>query len=326
MTEDVMGTGGQYSERSGSCIMVLTGGGKLQGRIASKIYSLLVAVAKPLSRKKTNYLMRIDMKNIDKNKITLFGLIYKKYFEKVVWSSEGKANEYLKALGKMVFKLLDVISNIVNSFCYLPSEDLKESFRKRLDPFYVTDDRLEISPHYEATKAKVETGYSFCTVCSETDCSLNKAMCIQMATAAEMIQKMRQFDGGRKITLTMLDLFRKDELEHFLVKFTTQEYPIEWNASLEWSKINVGWPRKLTSEFDLENAVIRYDIFGKEIYRENAWNGTYTKSMFEELPEDSTRFPANLEELLDSTFGAIDDTIIQFDSSESLKERYTMII
>ena len=317
-----MGTGGTYSERSGSCLMVLTGGGKLQGRVASKLYAVLLLTAEPMSNKKTNYLMRIDMKNINKNKSTLFALIYNKYFERVVWSSEGKANAYLKALGQMVFKVIDVIANIVNSFCYLPSESLKESFRKRLDPFYVTDDRLEISPHYEETKAKIETGYGFCTVCSSTECSLNKAMCIQFATVAEMIEKMSQFDGGKKITLTMLDFFRKDECEHFFAKFTTQSYPIEWNENLEWAKAKIGWPRKLTADFDLKDAVIRYDITGKEIYREDAWNGVYTKSMFELLSEDTERFPVNLEELLDSTFGAIDETIIQFDSSESLKERY----
>ena len=320
VTEDIMGVGAIHSERTGSGIMVLTGGGKLQGRVASKIYSLLFAVMKPMSHKKTSYLMTIDIKNVDENKISLFALVYNKYFERVVWSKEGRANTYLVSLGQMVFKLIDVISNIVNSFCYMPPESLKETLSRRLDPFYVKDDRLEISPHYEATKAQVKTGYSFCTICSSTDCSLNKAMCIQFATVAEMIEGMAQFDGGRNIKLTMLDFFRKDEIEHFLKNFTVQSYPVEWNVTLDWVQTRVGWPRKLTEDFDLGTAVIRYDIDDKEIYREDAWNGVYTKSMFDLLADDQTRLPANFEELLDSTFGVVDDTIIRFDSSESVKE------
>ena len=320
MTEDFMGIGRINSERQGSCLMVLTGGGKLQGRVASKIYSLLFATVKPMTHKKTSYLMGIDIKNVDKNKISLFATVYVKYFEKVVWSDAGKTNTYLVSLGRIVFKLIDVISNIVNSFCYMPPESLKESLKKRLDPFYVTDDRLEISPHYEETKAKVETGYSFCTVCSETNCSLNKAMCIQFATVAEMIESLNQFDGERQIKLTMLDFFRRDEINHFLDKFTTQGYPVDWTANLEWTDKKYGWPRKLTADFELSNAIIRYDIDGKSIYREDAWDGLYQKSMFHILSEDEIRIPVNLEELLDSNIGAVDDTIVRFNSNESLKE------
>ena len=66
--------------------------------------------------------------------------------------------------------------------------------------------------------------------------------------------------------------------------------------------------------------IYRYDIDGKGIYREDAWDGIYTKSMFEPLAEGEKRMPLNFLELLDSTFGAVDETIIQFDSDESIKE------
>ena len=257
MTEDGMGSGTVYSERPGTCIRVLTGGGKLQGRIASKIYALLLAVGDPRYNKRTNYLMSIDIKSIDKEKATLFASVYNKYFERVIWSDHGKANAYLKSLGKMVFKLIDVVANIVNSYCYLPPETLRANLRRRLDPFYVTDDRLEISPHYDQSKANNTISYSFCTVCSGTSCSLNKAMCIQFATVAEMIEKMKQFPVGKKINLSMLDFFRKVECEDFLVEFTDQIQPSEQDSTLSWANANLGWPRKLKEEFDLIDAVVR---------------------------------------------------------------------
>ena len=223
LTEDVMGASKDYSDRPGTCIRALTGGAKLQGRVSSKVYVTSFVVMDPSTPKKASYMMIFDIKKVHKDKVKLFANVYNKYFEKIIWSKTGKANNYLKELGESVFKVIDVVSNVMNSYCYNPTEGLVASLKRGLDPFYVTDDRLEISPHYEASKSKAKFGYSFCTECSEPSCALNKAMCIVFQTVAEMIEKFSQFEASKRIKLSMLDFFREDEIEHFLTKFTGKD-------------------------------------------------------------------------------------------------------
>ena len=105
-----------------------------------------------------------------------------------------------------------------------------------------------------------------------------------------------------------------------------QEYPIVFeDQTPKWTKIITSWPRKLTAEIKLEKVAIRYNVLGKDIYREDVWNGKYTVDMFQKLTNEDTRLPPNFVELLDSPWGGIEESIIQFDSSESLQEGFLLL-
>ena len=165
----------------------------------------------------------------------------------------------------------------------------------------------------------IKSGYSFCSICSDASCTLNKAMCIIVATTAELIEKTSKMGENKNVKLSMLDFFTKDEIEHFLQNFTTQGYPVSYGAkSPDWVKANVNWPRKMTGQINLKKASIRYDVKGKDIYREDVWDGFYTEKMFEVIPDDEQRFPDNFDELLDSAFGAVDESIISIDLNETI--------
>ena len=143
-------------------------------------------------------------------------------------------------------------------------------------------------------------------------------MCILFASAAELVQKANSFDDKRKIKLTLLDFFTSDEVEHFLKNFTVQGYPVSNEVTPLWLPTKYNWPRKMTEHINLREASIRYDIKGKDIYRQDVWNGLYTGRMFEIFPENQERFPPNFEELLDSAFGAVDDSIIVIEMNETV--------
>lgn len=152
VTDDVMGASSEFDYKIGTCIRALTGGGKLQGRISSKAYAILVAVMMPLSVKRAHYMVVFDIKNVVKHKVKFFATIYNKYFEKVIWSREGKANGYLTELGEAVLKFLDIVSNTMKPYCYNPPNEHKESLRRGNTGIYRSDDKMEISPHYESSK------------------------------------------------------------------------------------------------------------------------------------------------------------------------------
>ena len=318
VTDDVLGASSDTDYKIGTCIRALTGGGRLQGRISSKAYAILVAVMMPLSIKRAHYMVLFDIKNVIKHKVKFFATIYNKYFEKVIWSREGKANGYLTELGEAVLKFLDVVSNTMKPYCYNPPIEHKESLRRGSTGIYRADDKMEIASHYESSKRNTKAGYSFCSICSEPSCLLNKAMCIIFATTAELIQKANSFDEKRKIKLTLMDFFTTDEVEHFLRNFTVQGYPVSNEVTPLWLQTKYTWPRKMTEHIDLREASIRYDIKGKDIYRQDVWNGRYSGKMFEIIPENQERFPPDFDELLDSAFGAVDDSIIEIEMNETV--------
>ena len=151
-------------------------------------------------------------------------------------------------------------------------------------------------------------------------------MCIVFATVAELIETVTKFDDKRRIKLTMLDFFTEDEIEHFLKNFTAQGYPVSYSArSPDWLKTNVNWPRKMTESIDLREASIRYDIKNKDIYRQDVWNGLYTVDMFKPIASSENRFPSDFDELLDSPFGAIDDSIIEIEMNDTVAPNFSEV-
>ena len=159
VTDDVMGASTDYDNKPGSCIRALTGGGRLQGRISSKAYAILFAVYNPLKTKRAHYMVVFDVKNMVKNKVRLFSTVYNKYFERVVWSREGKANGYLNQLGEAILKFLDIVSNTMKPYCYNPPLEHKQSLRKGNTGIYKSDDKLEIAPHYESSKRNTKESF-----------------------------------------------------------------------------------------------------------------------------------------------------------------------
>ena len=161
VTDDVMGASKDFDSKPGSCIRALTGGGRLQGRISSKAYAILFAIYKPHSVKRAHYMVLFDVKEVAKFKVRLFSTVYNKYFERMIWSRSGKANGYLKELGEMVLKFLDVVSNSIKPYCYNPPFEHKQSLRRGNTGIYTSDDKLEISPHYESSKRSAKEGFLF---------------------------------------------------------------------------------------------------------------------------------------------------------------------
>ena len=115
VTDDVVGASVDFDSKPGPCIRALTGGGRLQGRISSKAYAILFLVMDPKSVKRAHYMVLFDISNAIKPKVKLFSKVYIKYFEKMIWSKEGKANQYLATLGDAVLKLLDIVSNTMQT-------------------------------------------------------------------------------------------------------------------------------------------------------------------------------------------------------------------
>ena len=122
-----------------------------------------------------------------------------------------------------------------------------------------------------------------------------------------------------------MDFFTEDEVKHFLKCFTIQGYPVSNSTNLNWMDTQITWPRKLTSQIELREAAIRYDINKKDVYRQDVWNGLYTKEIFDKIDASEERFPPNFEELLNSTFGVEDESVftIRLDSNETLNPSYT---
>ena len=319
-----MGASESADNKPGSCIRVLTGGGRLQGRISSKAYAIKFLVEIPTSVKRAHYMVIFDILKVVKPKVRLFSNVYTKYFEKTIWSKEGKTNQYLAILGESVLKLLDIVANALKPYCYNPPYEHKQNLRIGVTGIYKEDDKLEIAPHYESSKKNAKCGYSFCTECSETTCKLNKAMCVVFASTAEFIMTLNSMEEGKKVKFTMTDFFTDDEIKHCLKKFTVQAYPVS-NNSVNWISNDLTWPRKMSREINLREAAIRYDIKRKDVYRQDVWDGLYTPEMFEKMDASIERFPPNFDDLLESTFGVNDESVftIRLDSNESITPEFS---
>ena len=321
-----MGASVNYDNKPGTCIRALTGGGRLQGRISSKAYAILFLVKTPISIKRAHYMVIFDIKEMVKHKVRLFSNVYNKYFERTIWSKDGKANKYLAVLGEAVLKLLDIVANTIKPYCYNPPHEHKQNLKIGTTGIYRDDDKLEIAPHYEDSKRNAKAGYSFCTECSESTCKLNKAMCVIFASVAEFIEVLKNLEDGKKIKLSMLDFFTEDEINHFLIKFTTQGHPVSnYDRPLEWLNNEIIWPRRITTDIDLREAAIRYDVVEKDIYRQDVWDGLYTREIFEKIDASIDRFPPNFDDLLNSAFGVNDESVftIRLDSNESINPDFT---
>ena len=118
----------------------------------------------------------------------------------------------------------------------------------------------------------------------------------------------------------MLDFFKKTELEYFIEKFTQDKWPnMNKRSRLSWSTNNeafYNWPRLITQEMNFSRAVMRWDFEERVAFRQNGWNGTLEKLMFEEINENVKRMPDNFEERLDAVEPEVSMYVV--DSSERM--------
>ena len=264
---------------------------------------------------------------------------------RVVWSDKNKANEYLKKLGKAVIKYVDGLSNLTKSYCYVPSERTKHELRGSQMGAALKAEKIEISEHYEETKENFTTGITFCSVCCSYQCPMNRNMILMIAetaglllgtvfthyitnhveqillkTSDKLFIACDDFPEEEKVRLTMLDFFKKTELEYFIEKFTVDKWPnMNKRSRLSWSTNNeafYNWPRLITQEMNFSRAVMRWDFEERVAFRQNGWNGTLERLMFEEINENVKRMPDNFEERLDAE--EPDVSIFVVDSSERM--------
>ena len=313
ITENSIGCDGTHGTEFGSFLMIHTGGGKLQGRVASKIYALLLAVMKWNTNKKPVGNAFVNIRDADPVKTHFFAEVYQKFFERNIWTyGDCIANDYLLKLGNAVFKFIDTISNISKSYCYFPSERFKRSLERGIAGIQTTEDKLEIAPHYEAAKRNFKTGITFCSECGDTECALNRAMCIIVAESTDFIQEIRDVPDNMKVKFTLLDFFRRDELEHFIHNFTVPaEHSISENVKLEWMELESRWPRKLKEGVNLNLAALRWDIKKATTYRDGVWNGNYQKWMFEDIVDKAGQIPENFSSLISHVNTNTEDSIFE---------------
>ena len=316
VTENSIGCDGKNGDKPGTFLMIHTGGGKLQGRVSSKVYAIMLAICKWNASKKPVGNAFVNIKDVDPDKSLFFSEVYQRFFEKNIWTyNDCKANEYLLKLGNAVFKFIDITSNITKSYCYYPSDKFKNSLRKGIIGMQTTEDKLEIAPHYEASKKNFKTGVTFCSECGETSCVLNRAMCIIIAETTDLIQEIRDVPEERKIKFTLTDFFRRDELEHFIHNFTIPcEHISEANTKIEWMELDTSWPRKLKNGINLDVPALRWDIKKATTYRDGIWNGIYQKWMFEIIASDESRIPDDFLSLISHVNVNVEDSIFVMDS------------
>ena len=158
--EDVFGVAGTSrndSQRSGPCLLVTTGTTKLQGRVASKIYGLLHLTTKVGTCKNTEEMIAIDMREIDHSKFEFFAETLKKYFSDFIWSEKDKRNNYAKKVTNAVYRLADSIIGVSKFYCYNPTSYNREEMKRGIRGV-PSEERPEVSPHYEETKRAFKNG------------------------------------------------------------------------------------------------------------------------------------------------------------------------
>ena len=111
-TDDMVGADYYNDDEIGPCIKVLTGNDQLQGRIASKIYSVLLCVMDIKYNKIFTFKKSIDIRKVHSDKLALFQNVLTRYFERVIWNDFDASNEYLKEIGAVIYEFFDVAANI----------------------------------------------------------------------------------------------------------------------------------------------------------------------------------------------------------------------
>ena len=111
-TDDMVGADYYKDDELGPCIKVLTGNDQMQGRVASKIYSVLHCVMENSFPKVFVIKKAIDVRKVNGDKLDLFHNVLSRYFEKVIWSDFDASNEYLKEVGAVLYEYFDVVANI----------------------------------------------------------------------------------------------------------------------------------------------------------------------------------------------------------------------
>ena len=123
-TDDCIGVSPRNNKEVGTCIQALTGFNRHQGRIASNVYAVQHCVMDVNYTKTYAFTANIDIKSVHKGKLGFFGPAIMEYFVQAVWTDSDKANNYLRAVGEVAYKYLDVSTNVakVNSLRKLIAE------------------------------------------------------------------------------------------------------------------------------------------------------------------------------------------------------------
>ena len=132
LTDDCAGCNPENGEKLGPGIRIHTGGDALVGRIASKVYVVLMTTVRPESKKIPTAMVYLDMSKRVQFKVEIFANIFTKYFERNIWGRDDEANEYLTHVGEALYKYFDAVSNTVKPFCYRITERQKERVRNGL--------------------------------------------------------------------------------------------------------------------------------------------------------------------------------------------------
>ena len=111
-TDDTIGVSPVDKKRVGPCVFGLTGFNNHQGRIASVGYAVKHCVM-PVDYDKfavTDFVL--DVRRVDKQKLKLFATAIPKWFEQCVWTDTDAANNYLRVVGELCYKIYDVSINV----------------------------------------------------------------------------------------------------------------------------------------------------------------------------------------------------------------------
>ena len=157
---DVFGVAGKSkadSQRSGGCLFVTTGTSKLQGRVASKVYGLLHLVGQVGMDKNTVESIAISMREIDPTKFEFFAETLKIYFAKYIWAEKDERNRYAKKVTNSVYRLTDSLIGVSKFYCYNPTIYNKEEMMRGVRGV-PSEERPELSPHYECAKDAFKNG------------------------------------------------------------------------------------------------------------------------------------------------------------------------
>ena len=195
VTDEMVGVDAQHGYKKGPTVWYLTGTIKQQGRLSSKAYSGMKATTKPGTDKYhvAKGIAKVDMSEVDKDKAIFFGNACNGYFSKIVWANGTFVNEYLNQTGQAVFKYLDGVSNAIKSFCYEPTElhkaVMKNVILRGFDQ--IAEEKIELCPHFNDAVKSFGGSITFCPVCSDIRCLINKAMCIVMLLTIELIDLLQ---------------------------------------------------------------------------------------------------------------------------------------
>ena len=181
-------------------------------------------------------------------------------------------------------------------------------------------ERVELSEHYLQSKDSFVTGVSFCSECNNPKCLVNKSMCLQILQTFDLVETLAGLDNDKRISLTVRDFYRKDELEHFLEYFTRPVQEItDPKCKLRWSSKQFDFPRVAIATLDTRNAISRWDTKERTVYNENAWRGKMRRSHLDSRHAGLDILPDNFESLLHEIDPTGDESIISInDTMESL--------